>query len=332
MTAEAISHINFQRIEWCCREVNTSLARLHSALRIPLAKLQQGPLTYNQLKKVGNYFGYTPLFFLEEGLPQAESVHSPAFRTLASQSANQSVPMDTKLQKLIKKVEWHRDIYISLLEDLDEPPAFEPPQLHGDIEQQAASVRKWLGLATDHQYSFKTYRQRVESKGILVFQRQFPNKDVAGFAIQHQQVPTIFIRKTTAPMQTFTLFHALGHLLLHDTSCFDCKQNLAPDTTKEIEREANLFARNCLIPSQLLHDSTPQIPASPEEYSDTSVAAAKKPIQDTALSPDPRDMFGERYVGTVLSAHHAGLVTLNKVSNYLDHLKISDIKKLERSL
>ena len=43
-------------------------------------------------------------------------------------------------------------------------------------------------------------------------------------------------------------------------------------------------------------------------------------------------MFGERYVGTVLSAHHAGLVTLNKVSNYLDHLKISDLKKLERSL
>ena len=215
MTAEAISHINFQRIEWCCREVNTSLARLHSALRIPLAKLQQGPLTYNQLKKVGNYFGYTPLFFLEEGLPQAESVHSPAFRTLASQSANQSVPMDTKLQKLIKKVEWHRDIYISLLEDLDEPPAFEPPQLHGDIEQQAASVREWLGLATDHQYSFKAYRQRVESKGILVFQRQFPNKDCgwicdstpAGSHYLHQKnnganADLHFVPRTGAPAVT----------------------------------------------------------------------------------------------------------------------------------
>lgn len=379
---EAISHINFRRIEWCCRDANTSLEVLCSALKIPLAKLQQGPLTYNQLKKVAKHFGYSPLFFLEKGLPQSESIHSPAFRTLADQSADQSVRMDTKLNKLIKQVEWHRDIYISLQEDLEEPTSFQPPRLSGNIEQKSAIVREWLGLSTNSRYDFADYRELIESKGILVFKSmgyngpwQFKNENVAGFLIQHPKVPAIFIRKTSYPMQTFTLFHELGHLLLHDTSCFDSEQNLASNTSRRIEREANQFAGDCLVPPSLLKDIW--IPKNPEQYRSAFSAIAKnlgvsveailvslqqqnditwddysawkkwevrqsnngeiveyeKPkIPRTYRYREPGKIFGDRYVGTVLSAHHSGLVTINKASDYLDHLKLSDIKKLDVSL
>ena len=280
MALNIISNINFQRIEWCCHDVNISLQDAHSKLKIPLEKLQQGPLTYNQLKKVANHFGYTPVFFLEEGIPQSESVHSPAFRTLAEQSAEQSVQMDVELKKFIRQVEWHRDVYISLSEDIEEPALFEPLKLSGSIERKAAEVRQWLGLpaikefqGSMHAYDFTDYRQLIEDKGILVFQSngyngswQFKNENVAGFSIQHPEVPVIFIRKTSPPMQTFTLFHELGHLLMHDTSYFDSKQNLAANTTRKIEREANQFAGNCLIPPSLLNDIMRRIPTSPEQY------------------------------------------------------------------
>jgi hypothetical protein len=45
---------------------------------------------------------------------------------------------------------------------------------------------------------------------------------------------------------------------------------------------------------------------------------------------EPRHIFGDGYVRTVLEAMNARRITLAKASSYLDNLKISDLHKLER--
>ena len=47
---------------------------------------------------------------------------------------------------------------------------------------------------------------------------------------------------------------------------------------------------------------------------------------------EPKQMFGEGYVRVVMEALQNKLVTLNKASNYLDGIKIKNIKEIERSI
>ena len=71
-------------------------------------------LTFNQLAKIADFFGRGVLFFLEENPVQEDKAHSVEFRTLANQKPNLSL----KLRKLIERVEFQRDRYLSLIEDL----------------------------------------------------------------------------------------------------------------------------------------------------------------------------------------------------------------------
>ena len=344
-------------------------------LKIPEKKLENGRLTYRQLKTVADHFGYSPLFFLEPGEPRAEKILSPNFRALT----NQSVQIDSTLARIIKRTEWHRDLYIGLTEELEEETNYVPLQISGTIAQKADAVRHWLGVNDTQSYKFDDYRKLVEAKGILVFRStgykgawKLKNDSVVGFSITHPQVPLIFIKKTSPEMQTFTLFHELGHLLLHNRSCIDNEDNLRSNQSEEDEREANQFAADCLLPEEALRDIAQKIPEEPELYdsafkgiarrrgisvevivvallkqnkvskSDYSIYRAIKKTewednQEKSGSRkyrhrEPLHIFGTNYVGTVFSALHTDKVTLNKASNYLDRLKMEDLKKLDNFL
>lgn len=47
---------------------------------------------------------------------------------------------------------------------------------------------------------------------------------------------------------------------------------------------------------------------------------------------EPKQMFGEGYVRVIMDALHNKLVTINKASNYLDGIKVKNIKEIERSI
>ncbi|WP_151816796.1 ImmA/IrrE family metallo-endopeptidase [Acinetobacter junii] len=47
---------------------------------------------------------------------------------------------------------------------------------------------------------------------------------------------------------------------------------------------------------------------------------------------EPKQMFGEGYVRVIMDALHHKLVTINKASNYLDGIKVKNIKEIERSI
>lgn len=189
-------------------------------------------MTFNQFRKISNYFGRGVLFFLDEDPVDETKVHSPQFRTLA----NQKPELSAKLKALIERVEKQRAVYLSLREDLDDAdhPRFSPPVLPQDDLQDAARIaRQWLGL--NAQNNFDSYREALESRGVLMFRSNGYNgkwqiakeNPIIGFSLYDAACPVIVVKKQYwDTRQTFTLMHELGHLLLHKTSSIDDEHDL----------------------------------------------------------------------------------------------------------
>ncbi|MEY4750740.1 MAG: hypothetical protein RIQ60_2954 [Pseudomonadota bacterium] len=170
--------------------------------------------------------------------------------------------------------------------------------------------------------------------------------------------------------QTFTLMHELGHVLLHRLSAVDDEADMQPATAQGMEREANLFAAHVLVPDAYLallpEAGRPQAPAELdawlkpwrkawgvsaevillrlvgagrlagavfEAYRDWRLLQPPPPGDGGSRAyrhREPRHLFGERYVRTVLGALDARQISLSKASDYLDGLTVSDVHKLER--
>ncbi len=313
-------------------------------------------------------------------MSQENKIHSLAFRTLA----NQKISFDANLKKLVERVESHRDIYLDLLEAIDETHHWKLPELTGSIKEKALQVRQWLGVNSEKAYKFEAYRQLLEAKGLLVFQSmgysgkwKVRHENLAGFSVMHDIAPTIFIKKTTPERQTFTLFHELAHVLLHGESHIDDEDNLQSNQHNINEQEANQFAGYCLLSDDFLNQNLLSGIEAEDFYSTLKPAAIKSGInvevivvallqrglitntdydsfkeisvqkhresehdqsQKTPKGSIPRiyrhreplQIFGKAYVGTVLNSLYDDKITLNKASNFLDGLKISDLKELDR--
>ena len=141
-----IDFINFDRIQWCCDDARVSINELALEVSIPVEKINSKKplLTFNQLNKIATFFGRGALFFLSEDEVKKDHVHSLNFRTLANQKPDISI----KLRKLIERVEFQRDRYLGILEDIetDKNIAFAPPASTKDVFQVSTMVRQWLNL------------------------------------------------------------------------------------------------------------------------------------------------------------------------------------------
>ncbi|MEO7623503.1 MAG: XRE family transcriptional regulator [Gallionella sp.] len=258
---ERIQSINPKRIAWCCADLGITPSVLAAETGISSGTMDhvmagQDGMTFNQLRKIADHFGRGVLFFLEEGAVDEAQVHSPQFRTLA----NQKPELSAKLKALIERVEKQREVYLSLREDLDDAdrPRFRPPVLpDGDLHEAVRIARKWLGLKD--QNNFDSYREALESRGVLVFRSNGYNgkwqiakeSPIIGFSLYDEVCPVIVVKKQDSETrQSFTLMHELGHLLLHKTSSIDDERDL--QSHRGHEREANAFAGYLLVPDVLL--------------------------------------------------------------------------------
>jgi Zn-dependent peptidase ImmA (M78 family) len=258
---ERIQSINPERIKWCCADLGITPGELAAETGISSATMEhvmagKDGMTFNQLRRVADHFGRGVLFFLEEGAVDEAQVHSPQFRTLA----NQKPELSAKLKALIERVEKQREVYLSLREDLDDAdrPRFSPPVLpDGDLHEAARIARQWLGL--NEQNNFDSYREALETRGVLVFRSNGYNgkwqiakeNPILGFSLYDATCPVIVIKKLDwDSQQSFTLMHELGHLLLHKTSSIDDERDL--QSHRGHEREANAFAGYLLVPDAFL--------------------------------------------------------------------------------
>lgn len=192
---------------------------------------------------------------------------------------------------------------------------------------------------------------------------------ILGFSLYEPECPVIVVKKQDVDTrQSFTLMHELGHILLHRASSIDDEGDLYSADGEE--REANAFAGHLLVPDRfLLSIRDNERPTDVAEFDDwlqpqrrawgvsgemilrrlmdagrvpSAAYAAYRQWSKQRVIPEkeggsrehrnrePRHIFGDGYVRTVLEAMNARRITLAKASSYLDNLKISDLHKLER--
>ncbi len=192
---------------------------------------------------------------------------------------------------------------------------------------------------------------------------------ILGFALYDPICPVIVTKKQSwESRQSFTLMHELGHFLLHKASSIDDERDM--QSRQGHERDANAFAGHVLVPDAFLrsiHDA--ERPGEVSQYDDwleqqrkawgvsgevilrRLMDAGRLPqsrytdyrrwwAQSTVIPKDggsrsyrhrePKHVFGDTFVRTVLDALNARHITLAKASTYLDSLKITDLHQLER--
>ena len=377
---ERLTLNNPSRILWCCQDFGITPEDLARDAGINFATLElaltgAAALTYNQLSKLADFFGRGLLFFLEDSDVETAEIHSAQFRTIA----NQKPELPQKLRKLIERVERHRELYLSLIEDLRlDAPIFNPPDISGMTGQNVSTaVREWLELSPIN--TFESYREALDKKGILVIQSngyngkwQIPSENaILGFSLFHDQCPVIVVKKQRWPaQQVFTLFHELGHILIHKDSSIDDEADLQSHQGRE--QQANSFAGLTLVPDQLL--SQIDIGKMPENVEDlpswlnhwrnlwgvstevilrrfadsgqiswekynlfrewnlNNIPADQEGGNRQYRHREPKHIFGDSYVRAVFEAKNSRQISLARASRYLDDLKIRDMHLLERHL
>lgn len=192
---------------------------------------------------------------------------------------------------------------------------------------------------------------------------------ILGFSLFDPECPVIVVKKQAADaQQVFTLMHELGHLLLHRSSSIDDDEDMHAHSGKE--QEANAFAGVLLVPDDFLPAISDQDrPDNVALYDDwlsehrknwgVSSEVILRRLMDSRRLPrqlyatyrqwrneqrtddkdggnrayrhrEPKHVFGDVYVRTVLDALSGKRISLSKACSYLDNLKIKDVHLLEQ--
>lgn len=155
-----------------------------------------------------------------------------------------------------------REVALSLRASVGE--ATTPFALRADSGEGAAlaaeRVRAALGVSLEDQASwrdervaYKAWRAAVEAAGALVFQvTRVPVAEMRGLSAFQEPLPVILINGGDSIRgRTFSLFHELGHLLLHEVHLCDWRDE-AGWSGSSTEVWCNAFAANLLVPAEAL--------------------------------------------------------------------------------
>lgn len=193
---------------------------------------------------------------------------------------------------------------------------------------------------------------------------------ILGFSLYSDVCPVIFVKKSRwETQQTFTLMHELGHLMLHRASSIDDDADMHSRHGHERDANAfagNLLvpdARLALVRDDDRPDAVEQFDMWLAPYRQRwgvsgevilrrlldagrlpreSYTAYRAHVRGMADDEDdargsrayrhrePKHIFGDMFVGTVLNALGARRITATKACSYLDGLKLSDLHTLER--
>jgi Zn-dependent peptidase ImmA (M78 family)/DNA-binding XRE family transcriptional regulator len=191
----------------------------------------------------------------------------------------------------IRLAHQRRQLAIELIEENgEEVPVFKPrAALNGNAEDLGEDVRAFLNVTgrdraewrsdqTGYAF-FNGLRERMEARGILVFQSSRVDPDeVSGFAIAEDRAPAVVVtrRRTPVTRRTFSLMHEFVHVMLRQTGVSDFDLDvLRPTGDQKVEMFCNRVAAAILLPqdSILGEPLVRAHPKSDKRWSDDTVAA-----------------------------------------------------------
>lgn len=128
-----------------------------------------------------------------------------------------------------------------------------------NIEIISRDLREYINVRIDEQFSwnsfdsaFKKWRIALEDVGIFIFKGAFRNDDYSGFCVYDYKYPVIYLNNSMSiTRQIFTIFHELGHLLMHSGG-IDFRNRDIPNSFRnkysEYETLCNKFTNCFLVP------------------------------------------------------------------------------------
>lgn len=193
---------------------------------------------------------------------------------------------------------------------------------------------------------------------------------ILGFSLYSDVCPVIVVKKARSEaQQTFTLIHELGHLMLHRASSIDDDADmhslfghereanafaghlLVPDSwlaeVRDEERPAAVehfdmwlvpYRRRWGVSTEVILRRLLDARRLPQErYTAYRAYVGGLTFDDDEGSGsrayrhrEPKHIFGDTFVRTVLGSFEARKITATKACAYLDGLKLSDLRSLER--
>ena len=211
--------------------------------------------TWNQLRAVSKKFNVPSAFFFMKSTPSFDDLPNLInYRKIDNNSIYSS--LSPELITNIRKSEVRRDIYMDLLDNLNEDCVkFEVPNLNMDKKIFADYIRNILNVSlstqkswfkdTKHYTFLNNWKEVINEKlGILIFETENVDiKEMRGLCIFHDKIPIILLNGKDGPNgRIFSLFHELTHLLLGESAiCGD-------DLNREIEIFCNSVAGEFLVP------------------------------------------------------------------------------------
>lgn len=120
------------------------------------------------------------------------------------------------------------------------------------LTQLLPSIRS-LSLEHDPQIFLRTLRDILATAGVaLVVIPHFPKTYVTGATFWERKdkaVVMMSLRGSWGDIFWFSLFHELGHIILHDKRSVFIEGKVIDETHEQQEKEADDFASHCLVPA-----------------------------------------------------------------------------------
>ncbi len=267
MTVRA-SGINHEMLRWARERAGYSVEEVAHRRRVSSETVQEWEEgksypTWRQLEQLAHndYHRSTGFFFLNT--PPDENTAEAEFRRLPSDMLE---GLDADTLYAIRQARIRQEDLRMLLGVQGSSERFILLDMQNTVDSQqpiqaASQVRERLGVSIDEQRSWqseddalKQWRERVEDNGIWVFKRSFKQKDIAGFCLNDDVFPVIYLNNgQSKTRQIFTLFHELAHLMFdfNYLERLDSQHylDLLSGHDREIEIACNRFAGEFLVPS-----------------------------------------------------------------------------------
>lgn len=190
-----------------------------------------------------------------------------ALSDLRRHPENQGRGLSPELVQEMRAAQQRRELALELADDLDANLAAFDLRIarSDDPDLVGEEVRNFLGIQLKHlsrgisgadgRKAFNFWRQRIESRGVLVFQMtKVDSKEASGFAVASNLLPIIGINRKDPPTRRlFSLLHEFVHIAVGKSGVSDLDMDFAQVTDDDgLEAFCNRVAAASLVPKDVL--------------------------------------------------------------------------------
>lgn len=249
-------------LRWARESSGYSVGYIAEKSKLPsstIKKWEEEPseISFSNIERLAKIFK-RPAIALLLDKPPTEVPNPPYFR-----KSDGNVGLSSEVMFAIRKARNLQNISKELEENLDKKSThiFERSLLDRPPEQIAERERKTLGMGIEEQVMCKSpsealrkIKDRIEAKGIFVFQIGMPIEQMQGLSLIDEKAPVIVLNSKDIPeRRIFTMLHEYAHILLSRPGV--CAGIDDPTSAYGgLETWCNSFAGSFLVPKKELSE------------------------------------------------------------------------------